>query len=235
MGLFSRNNAVCSICGENAGMGSKTIIDGKICRQCCSKLSSQFNHYSNMTVDDVRSHLKYRADNLAKLKEFRPTRILLTARHENEEIYGGKVYVDENRRTFLFSETNDYLNRNVNLFKYSEFKSFSYNTENSYILIKILAFSKECNSIIEQEFEWDLDIPDAFRRKPKESPEYKEAVAIVQDTEKFFNAMLENSSESAGYIPINVRCPNCGAITAANGRTVTCTYCGSSFINTLYE
>lgn len=234
MGLFSKNNTICNICGGNAGIGSKTILDGKICRQCCSKLSPEFNHYSNMSADDVRLHLKYRAANLSKLKAFRPTKILLVARNE-EEIYGGKVYVDENRKEFLFSETNDYLNQNVNLFDYSDFKSFSYTVDNSYILIKIMAFSKACNSIIEQEFEWDLYIPESFRRHPKESPEYKEAIAIVQDTEKFFNAMLEKTSESAVCIPVNVRCPNCGAITVASGKTATCTYCGSSFINTLYE
>ena len=169
MAALSKKKNICNICGENAGFGSKAISDGFICKKCCSKLAPEFDYYSNMTTEDVCEHLKYREENLANLKLFRPTRILLTTRNEEEEIIGGKVYVDENRKEFLFSEGNDFVKKNVNLFKYSDFKSFTYTLDKNYIMIKIMAFSRACNSIIEQEIEWDTYYPEEFKRKPQES------------------------------------------------------------------
>ena len=240
MGLFAKKNVVCNICGGSVGLGSKAIADGYICNKCYSKKSPEFEFCSDLTTDDFREHLEYREENLENLKQFRPTKIWFAPRNEEEYVDGGKIYVDENRKEFLFSEQNDYVKRNVNLFKYSDFKCFVYTLEKSYIMIKVMAFSRACNSIIEHEIEWDVYIPEEFDRKPQKSPQFKEAVEIVQKAEKFFNAMLEKpiSKPVAPSEPVcfyNVSCPSCGALTTTSEPTATCNYCGLTFANNFFR
>ena len=234
MGLLSKT--VCSICGEKTGMGAKAILDGSVCSKCRSRFSPYFKHYENLTADEVREHLKYREMNLAKLKQFRPTKLLFSARNEDEEISGGTVYVDENKKQFLVSEDNNYVARNVDLFDYSDFYSISYSVEGtSYIIIFLKVFSKACNSIVDFEIEWDLYFPDEKGAKGKESPKFKEVLTIMKDNECFFNSMLDKpsvSKDTSNYV--NVRCPNCGALTTTNERTATCEYCGSTYANPFF-
>ena len=231
MSLFSKTT--CSICGANFRVTGRYISDGIVCGQCRSKFSPYLEHYNNMTIADVREHLKYREKNLAALKQFRPTRVLLTARSEDEGVFGGQIYVDENRRQFLIADDKNYVATNNDLFDYSDFKSFSYTVDGEVILIKLMAFSKACNSIIEQDFEWDLYIPENYKRKPKESPEYKEAINTIQEIDKFFKSMSDNRIGSGSSV--NIRCPNCGAMTTIIGRADNCKFCGATIENTFFN
>ena len=233
MGLFSKT--ACSICGANAGIGSKTIMDGCICGKCRAKCSPKLTHYNNMNADEVREHIKYMEKNLADLKLFHPTKVLLAARTEDEDVFGGQIYIDESRRQFLVSEDKNYIAKNVLLYDYSDFKSFNYSPDNGYIVMKLMAYSKACNSIDEHEFEWDLDIPEAYKKKPQESPEFKEGMSIVQEIERFFNSMVDNTIRSACVNVVNIRCPNCGAMTAVTGQADNCKFCGATIANTFYK
>lgn len=233
MGLFSKT--VCNICGATVSMGAKPILDGYICSKCRAKCSPQLTHYKNMNADEMREHIKYMEKNLAELKLFRPTRVLLAARTEDEDVIGGQIYVDESRRQFLVSEDKNYIAKNVILYDYSDFKSFNYSPDEDCILMKLMAYSKACNSIDEYEIEWDLDIPEAYKRKPQESREFKEGMSIVQEIERFFNSMVDNTIGSASVNVVNIRCPNCGAMTAVTGQADNCKFCGSTIVNTFYK
>lgn len=233
MGLFSKT--VCNICGASVSIGARPILDGYICSKCRAKCSPHMEHLNNLSADEVREHIKYREKNLADLKQFHPTKVLLAARNENEEVYGGQIYVDESKKQFLISEDKNYISKNIDLFNYSDVKSFSYSPDNGYIAMKLMVYSKACNSIVEQEFEWDLDIPEKYKKKPQESPEFKEALSIVQSIEKFFNSMANNTVESTVVSSVNIRCPNCGAMTAISGQADNCKFCGATVVNTFYK
>ena len=84
MGLFSKT--VCNICGASVSLGSKPLIDGNVCGKCRSMCSPHLTHYSKMTADEIREHIKLRERNLADLKQFRPSKVFLSARNEDEEV-----------------------------------------------------------------------------------------------------------------------------------------------------
>lgn len=239
MGLFSKNKETCSICGANVGFGSKPLSNGYICKQCRAKISPYLNYYTRLTADEMRDHLKYREDNFANLRKFNPTKILLAPRTEDDEIDGPRVFLDENRREFLFSVDNNYMKRNSDLFEYSDFRSFSYSvfSDNPYRVfsITVKAYSKASKSIIEENCEWTFCASEEYESNPEASPEYKDFLTEILDTERIFNSMSETSSGASSNSPVNIHCPHCGALANANGKTANCTFCGSTFINPLFE
>jgi len=246
MGLFSNIATVCSICGSNIiGIGAQSIADGKICSNCKAKVSPYLKHIEGMTAPDVFEHIKCREQNRADLEWFEPTRILLAPRSFEDELYGVPIYVDDNNRKFLFSNNNDYRHMNADLFDFSDFRSFTYTEgrmdKRGYIHITVRVYSVPCKSIIEQTYEWSVELPFKYRKKPQDYGPYYEILSEVKLTEAFFNYMASNSSEQFDVpdltddVEVNLSCPNCGAVTSASGPTATCEYCGLTFENEYYQ
>ena len=190
----------------------------------------------------MRDHLQYRDKNLSELKLFHPNKIFFAPRSDDDEIIGLRVYVDEERRKFLFCKNNNYISKNVDLFDFSDFHSFSYKISLEegcgYLFTTIRAFSKACNLVVDRENEWCFGIEPANSNKPEECDEYKEMLLIIQDIENTFNAMRDETSNhylSDALNTVSVRCPNCSALTITSGKIATCNYCGLSFVNPLYD
>lgn len=247
MGIFSKLTTVCNICGSSIiGLNAQKIADGSICNNCKSKLSPHLKHCESMSAADICDHMRRREENRTELEYFQPTRILLAPRSDIDELYGTPVYIDEYNRRFLFSNNGDYLHENAEIFDFADFRSFSYSEgkidKDGYISITLRVYSEDCRSIIEKTYEWSVELPLRYRRKPQDYPEYRSILTEVQNTEAYFNWMSSNSSEPAPSAvtaeeeeTVNVTCPNCGAVTTLSGPSTTCEYCGLTITNEYYQ
>ena len=95
MGLFNKlfDKKECAICGGEIGlMGNRKLADGNLCKDCAKKLSPWMTDRRESTVEEIRRHLAYRAENARILPSVHPTRV-----------FGRdtKVYVDENTGRFF--------------------------------------------------------------------------------------------------------------------------------------
>lgn len=62
MGLI--DEAYCGICGEKTDFpDSLQLKDGSLCKSCAAKLSPRFSWRYTSTVEEIRDHLVYRAEN----------------------------------------------------------------------------------------------------------------------------------------------------------------------------
>ena len=71
MGLFSKK--YCEFCGEKLGLfGNTTLKDGYMCKNCARKLSPWMTDRRECTVEEIKRHLMYRAQNQRVLAGVRP-------------------------------------------------------------------------------------------------------------------------------------------------------------------
>ena len=253
MGLFSKLTNVCNICGANIiGIAPFKIADGCICNNCKSKLSPDLKHRESMSAKDIFEHIKAKEANRVLLSRFQPTRILLAPRSDEDSLYGTPIYVDENSGTLIFTDKNDYLHSNADVYDFSSIRSFSFTEsvidKSGYISISVKVYSEICRSIVEHTYEWSVELPFRFRKKPREYAPYRSILAEVQNTQAFFNAIISSYSEQSSYAPVvpplpteaieesvNVNCPNCGAVTTLTGPNACCEYCGLTIENEYYR
>lgn len=108
--LFEKK--VCDLCGGEIGLlGNRKLEDGNCCKACAGKLSHWFDDRRHSTVEDIRSQLAYRAENLETLRNFRPGRIL-------GEYY--RVYFDEAGRRFFVTNYEDYMSENPDILSFDQ-------------------------------------------------------------------------------------------------------------------
>lgn len=110
MGLFSKK--VCDICGGDIGLlGNRKLSDGNLCKNCASKLSPFMTDRRQSSVEEIRQHLAYRAQNERVLASIHPSTVL-----------GGrmKVYVDEAAGKFFVTSHTNWRDRNPDVIDLSQ-------------------------------------------------------------------------------------------------------------------
>ena len=107
MGLFDKifDKKECAICGGEIGLlGNRKLADGNLCKECAKKLSPFMTDRKQSTVEEIRQHLAYRAQNAQILPNVHPTRIFGEG--------STKVYVDESKGLFFVTSYSTYLPHN---------------------------------------------------------------------------------------------------------------------------
>ncbi len=110
MGLFDKKT--CDICGGEIGLlGNKKLADGNMCKNCARKLSPWMTDRRESTVEEIRRHLLYRAQNVRELAALRPT-VAIGA--------NTKVYIDENAHKFFVTHLTDWRDANPDIVDFSQ-------------------------------------------------------------------------------------------------------------------
>lgn len=121
MGLFDKK--YCDFCGEKLGLfGHTTLQDGRICKDCASKLSRWWSIGKKTSMADIHEHLYYREDNKAKVAEFRITKSLGDYT---------KVLVDEDARRVMITSSNDITKANPDVFELADITAARWDVEES--------------------------------------------------------------------------------------------------------
>lgn len=110
MGLFSKK--VCDICGGDIGLlGNRKLSDGNLCKDCARKLSPWTTDRRQSTVEEIKQHLLYRAQNQRVLATIHPSVVL-----------GGntKVYIDEAAGKFLVTSQSNWRDGNPDIIDISQ-------------------------------------------------------------------------------------------------------------------
>ena len=110
MGLFSKK--VCDICGGDIGLlGNRKLSDGNLCKDCAKKLSPWMTDRRQSSVEEIRRHLAYRAQNQRVLAGVHPTVVMGG---------GTKVYIDEAAGKFFVSAYSNWRERNPDVIDISQ-------------------------------------------------------------------------------------------------------------------
>lgn len=110
MGFFNRK--VCDICGGEIGLlGNKKLADGNLCKDCARKLSPWMTDRRESTVEEIRQHLMYRAQNQRVLAGVHPTAVAGA---------NTKVYIDQNARKFFVTSATDWRDANPDVIDFSQ-------------------------------------------------------------------------------------------------------------------
>ena len=110
MALFSKK--VCDICGGDIGLlGNRKLEDGNLCKDCAKKLSPWMTDRRESTVEEIRRHLLYRAQNQRVLAAIHPTAAIGATT---------KVYMDENARKFFVTNLTNWRDGNPDVIDFSQ-------------------------------------------------------------------------------------------------------------------
>ena len=75
MGLFSNEDKPCPVCGKPTPKLLATKIQGEpICGDCAVQIVVDSDVRKSWTMDDLKEHLRYRAENKERVENFQPTR-----------------------------------------------------------------------------------------------------------------------------------------------------------------
>ena len=110
MGFFDKK--YCDICGEKIGLlGNRKLEDGNLCKSCAAKLSPWFSERRSSTVDEIKSQLEYRKENLETVKVFNVTRSMGR---------DTKVLFDEDARKFTITRARNLEDANPDILDFSQ-------------------------------------------------------------------------------------------------------------------
>ena len=110
MGFF--NKKVCDICGGEIGLlGNRKLADGNLCKNCARKLSPWMTDRRESTVEEIRQHLMYRAQNQRVLAGVRPNAVAGA---------DTKVYIDQNARKFFVTNQTNWRDANPDVIDFSQ-------------------------------------------------------------------------------------------------------------------
>ena len=110
MGFF--NKKICDICGEEIGLlGNRKLADGNLCKSCARKLSPWMTDRRESTVEEIRRHLMYRAQN---------QRVLAGVRPDAAVGADTKVYIDRNARKFFVTNQTNWREANPDVIDFSQ-------------------------------------------------------------------------------------------------------------------
>lgn len=114
MGFFDKiSNAFsdetnCAACGKEMGtFGKNSIADGKICSDCCDKLSPFFHDRETATAQQIKEQLEYREKNKEAAAAFVITRTFGQG--------SKKLYINDNTGTFAVSGSSDLAANNADI------------------------------------------------------------------------------------------------------------------------
>lgn len=116
---MNNNDGKCSVCGKQlTDYGNKELLDGILCRDCV-KLASPWlsdDDFKKRSVEDIKKHLKYREDNLERLKNFKDVRSVK-----------GKysLYIDDDNKMFVVSKRKDYVKDNADVIDFDDIEEIS--------------------------------------------------------------------------------------------------------------
>lgn len=114
MALFGKlfEKKICSICeGEIGLLGNRKLEDGNLCKNCAAKLSPWMDDRRHSTVDAIREHLNYRAENEIRLASFNPTRTMGKR---------DKLMIDEATGTFIVTSDSNWREKNPDVISLSD-------------------------------------------------------------------------------------------------------------------
>ena len=109
MGLLGKlfDKKECAICGGEIGLlGNRKLADGNLCKECASKLSPFMTDRRESTVEEIRQHLNYRAENARLLPGIHPTRVIGA---------NTKVFIDENQGKFFVTSSSNWQQSNPDI------------------------------------------------------------------------------------------------------------------------
>ena len=110
MGFF--NKKVCDICGGEIGLlGNRKLADGNLCKNCARKLSPWMTDRRESTVEEIRQHLMYRAQNQRVLAGVRPNAVAGADM---------KVYIDQNAGKFFVTNQTNWREANPDVIDFSQ-------------------------------------------------------------------------------------------------------------------
>ena len=110
MGFF--NKKVCDICGDEIGLlGNRKLADGNLCKNCARKLSPWMTDRRESTVEEIRQHLMYRAQNQRVLAGVRPNAVVGA---------DTKVYIDQNAGKFFVTNQTNWRDANPDVIDLSQ-------------------------------------------------------------------------------------------------------------------
>ena len=90
MGLFKKEN--CCLCGGKTGLLDKKCLDGKVCKDCKSKLSVWFEDYKTTDKAQLEAQILARQADVEKAKAC-----------SFSKVFGefGVILIDEENRKFI--------------------------------------------------------------------------------------------------------------------------------------
>ena len=110
MGFF--NKKVCDICGGEIGLlGNRKLADGNLCKNCARKLSPWMTDRRESTVEEIRQHLMYRAQN---------QRVLAGVRPDAAAGASTKVYIDRSAGKFFVTNQANWRDANPDVIDFSQ-------------------------------------------------------------------------------------------------------------------
>ena len=210
-----------------------TIADGYMCQECKRKISKHYDNYWTKTASEIRTHLKYREDNLNNLKTFIPTKVFLEPVYENSNYSGPTVYVDENNKKIVFAYNGNFTLSNPDIFDYSDLLSFTYSHSLvNYINVTIKVRYKPCNTIVSFTYSIMVGHIIPIQRGGNAKKEQSQQYNRILEAADFFQKIID-SNVNHDY-KANIQCPYCGAVSTGSGRTIDCEFCGQTFENPFY-
>ncbi len=117
MAIFSRKK-VCPICGR-AIKGDVLIRikdNVELCKVCSSQINMDSSMIPNQTVDDIKEHLAYRAENQRKMEQF----------NSDWSASAGPYILRADEKLMLWYCTNNRSDKNPPLFNFDDLKSAVY-------------------------------------------------------------------------------------------------------------
>lgn len=112
MGLFGEKE-VCAICGGKPGIFKTKLKDGVLCAECMKMCSYGISSIGSKTITDIREHINYRKDNVAKLEAFNET--------DGFDYY---IKIDNGNKTFILPVNKKYMERGADVFSFSELTDY---------------------------------------------------------------------------------------------------------------
>ena len=200
MGLFEAK--YCDICGEKIKfLGNKKLEDGRMCKQCESKLSPFFTGRRHTTLEDIKEQLKYREENESEVEAFNTTRTLGKTK---------KIMIDEPSEKFIVSSSKNYKDENP------DFK----------IIIQV---NSPYFDEITVPLDSHVDVDENAVKSGVFNPEYKENTefgneikeALLNERQKAVEGAEPEEPKKA------MQCPLCGATTIPD-KNGCCEFCGGA-------
>lgn len=99
MGLFSNKDKPCPVCGKPTPKLLATKIQGEpICGDCAVQILADSDVRKSWTMDDLKEHLRCRAENKERVENFHPTRTVDCGR---------SMLIDDANRCFYLKKWSD--------------------------------------------------------------------------------------------------------------------------------
>ena len=237
MGLFSKKEKNCAVCGKEVGLfGKSKIEDGYLCNECGDKLSPYFKERRHSTLAQIQEQLAYREANKEAVKAFGITKTLGT---------DTKVYIDEDDGKVIITRdpSSKWAETNPDVFDYSQITGADYEVKEDRHEVYRTDYKGDSVSYDPPRYEYSYEIfvtiyvnvPyfDDIRFKlntmfidRQESAEFRKCEQMAQDIKEALSGIHDEHRAAKGP-KAAVTCPHCGATTMPDA-SGCCEYCGGA-------